>query len=87
MGTEPFRVSFVLIVVLLYSAFADYCPYHNYHFNDNWKRITLNGLFTSSSYPSIHFALKQVNSLLLSQIKLEFHLHKSEEVIDASPSS
>ncbi|CAF4308968.1 unnamed protein product, partial [Rotaria magnacalcarata] len=43
--------------------------------------ITLNGLFTNSYYPSIHFALEQVNAQLLSPINLEFHLNETEGTI------
>ncbi|CAF4188269.1 unnamed protein product, partial [Rotaria sp. Silwood2] len=79
MGTESFRLFFVLIIVLLYSALADY--YYHHHVNANRQRIILNGLFTHSQYPSIHFAVEQVNSQLLSQINLEFYLNETKGFI------
>ncbi|CAF3496543.1 unnamed protein product [Rotaria sp. Silwood1] len=80
MGTESYRLFFVLIIVLCYSALADYY-YHHHHVNANRQRIILNGLFTHTHYPSIHFALEQVNSQLLSQINLEFYLNETEGFI------
>lgn len=74
MGTESFRL---FLMMFFYSIFADY-----HHLNANRQRITLSGLYTHSHYPSIHFALDQVNShLLLSQTNLQFNLNKTEEII------
>jgi hypothetical protein len=76
MGTESFRLFFV-IIVLFYSVLADY-----HHLNANRRRITLSGLYTHSHYRSIYFALEQVNSqLLLSQTNLEFYLNETEGII------
>lgn len=82
MGTESFRLFLFLFIVLIYSVIADYYYYH--HQNANRQRITLNGLFTHSHYPSIHFALEQVNSQLLSPINLEFHLNETEGSIQVN---
>lgn len=79
MGTEAFRLFFVLIVVLVDSVFADY--YYRHPQNANRRRITLKGLFSQSYYPSIHFALQQVNSELLSEKNLEFHINETEGTI------
>jgi hypothetical protein len=86
MGTEPFRLFLLLIIVLLYSVLADYYYYHHHHhLNANRQRITLSGLYTHSHYPSIHFALEQVNSqLLLSQKNLEFYLNETEGIINVN---
>ncbi|CAF4744254.1 unnamed protein product, partial [Rotaria magnacalcarata] len=77
MGTESFRLFLVLIFVLVYSVLANNY-YDHHHLNANRQHITLNGLFTNSYYPSIHFALEQVNAQLLSPINLEFHLNETE---------
>ncbi|CAF1073773.1 unnamed protein product [Rotaria sordida] len=79
MGTESFRLFFVLIIILFYSVLPNY--YNHHHVNINRQRIILNGLFTHLHYPSIHFALEQVNSQLLSQINLEFYLNETEGFI------
>jgi hypothetical protein len=87
MGTEPFRLFLIIIIVLLYSVLADYYYYHHHHhhLNANRQRITLSGLYTHSHYPSIHFALEQVNSqLLLSQTNLEFSLNETEGIINVN---
>jgi hypothetical protein len=79
MGSESFRLFLFIIIVLFYSILAD--DYHH-HLNANRRRITLSGLFTHSYYPSIHFALEQVNSqLLLSERNLELHLNETEGII------
>ncbi|CAF2218499.1 unnamed protein product [Rotaria magnacalcarata] len=80
MGTESFRLFLVLIFVLVYSVLANNY-YDHHHLNANRQHITLNGLFTNSYYPSIHFALEQVNAQLLSPINLEFHLNETEGTI------
>ncbi|CAF3273058.1 unnamed protein product [Rotaria socialis] len=80
MGTKPFRLFLVHIFVLVYSVLANNY-YGHHHLNANRQRITLNGLFTNSHYPSIHFALEQVNAQLLSPINLQFHLDETEGTI------
>jgi uncharacterized FlaG/YvyC family protein len=81
MGTKSFRL--FIIIVLFYSILADYYYHHHHHnLNANRQRITLSGLFTHSHYPSIQFALEQVNSDLSSlQTNIEFHLNKTEGII------
>jgi len=79
MGTESFRLflAITIIIVLFYSIIADY-----HHLNANRQRITLSGLYAHSHYPSIYFALEQVNSqLLLSQTNLELYLNETEGII------
>ena len=79
MGTKPFRLFLFIIIGLFCSIYADYS---HHHLNANRQRITLSGLFTHSHYPSIHFALEQVNSeLLSSRTNLEFALNKTEGII------
>ena len=80
MGTKSFRLS-LIIILLFYSIRADY--YHR--INANRQHITLNGLFTYSHYPSLQFALEQVNSdLLLSETNIEFHLNKTEGILQVN---
>lgn len=65
------------MILLFYSIFADY-----YQLNVSRQRIILSGLYTHSNYPSIQFALNQVNSyLLLSQKNLQFSLNETEGII------
>jgi len=78
MGTESFRL-FLIIIVLFYSVLADYSYHH--HLNANRRRIILSSLFTDSHYPSIDFALEQVNSELLSETNQEFYLNETEGII------
>ena len=72
MGTISYR----LFLVLFYSInFFEYL-------NGNRQRIILSGLYTHAHYPSIHFAIEQVNTqLLLSQTNLEFSLNQTEGII------
>ncbi|UJR37456.1 hypothetical protein I4U23_030159 [Adineta vaga] len=49
--------------------------------NVNHQGIILRSLFTHLHYPSVHFALKQVNSQLLSQINREFYFNETEGMI------
>jgi hypothetical protein len=84
MGTESFRL-FLIIIVLFYSVLADY-SYH-YHLNANRRRIILSSLFTDSHYPSIDFALEQVNSQLLFETNQEFYLNETEGIIHVNSSN
>jgi len=69
MGTQSFRLFFIL---LFCSIIAD-----NY-FNVNRQKIILNSLFTHSSYPSINFALKQIESL---QMDIELELNSTKDIL------
>jgi hypothetical protein len=71
MGTESFRLFF--ITILFYSILADY-------YYANRQCINLSGLYTHSYYPSIQFALEQVNS----QTNIEFYLNETEGIIDVN---
>ena len=83
MGTESFRLFRIIIIVLFYSILADDNYYYHHHLNANRRRITLSGLFTDSHYPSIHFALEQVNSrtISLSHTHPELQLNETEGII------
>jgi hypothetical protein len=84
MGTESFRLFLVIIIIVLfYSVLADY--YYHHHLNANRRRIILSSLFTDSHYPSIDFALEQVNSQLLSETNQEFYLNETEGIIHVNP--
>jgi hypothetical protein len=81
MGTESFRL--FLFLILFYSIFANYYYYNR---NVHRQRITLGGLYTHSRYPSIQFALEQINTqfLLSSQTNIEFYLNETEGIIHVS---
>jgi hypothetical protein len=69
MGTKSFRFFFIL---LFYSIIADN------HLNVDRQKIILSSLFTHSSYPSINFALQQINS---TQMDIELELNTIEGII------
>ncbi|CAF0860392.1 unnamed protein product [Adineta ricciae] len=76
MGTKSFRL--FLLVIFLSCVHVDECSFPG---NVNRQRIVLRSLFTHSHYPSVHFALEQVNSQLLSQINRELYLNGTESMI------
>ena len=74
MGTKPFRL-FLLLPVLFHAVHADD---DSVHLNANRQRITLSSLLTHSHYPSVQFALGQVNAQVLSQVNREFFFNGTE---------
>ncbi|CAF1439197.1 unnamed protein product [Rotaria magnacalcarata] len=69
-GTESFRSYFILLLFCLI-IFIN-------HGSGDRKKIILNSLFTHSSYPSINFALQQIDSL---QMDIILELNTTEEII------
>jgi hypothetical protein len=69
MDTQSFRLFFILLFCTILA--DDY-------FNVDRQKIILNRLFTHSSYPSINFALQQIESL---QMDIEFQLNSTEDVL------
>jgi hypothetical protein len=70
MGTQSFRFGFILLFCSIIIA--------DEHLNVVRQKIILTSLFTHSSYPSIHFALKQIESL---PMDIELELNSTDEVI------
>jgi hypothetical protein len=69
MGTQLFRLLFILLFCSIIT---------NNHLNTDREKIILNSLFTHASYPTINFALKQIESLPLD---IELELHSTEDAI------
>jgi len=73
MGTISYRFYFNLIIILLFI--------HNSKQND----LRLGGLYRYSYYPSIQFALKQVNRYFQNTTKnFQFLLNDTERIIDVN---
>ncbi len=70
MGTQSFRFGFILLFCSIIIA--------DDHFNVVRQKFILTNLFTNSSYPSIHFALKQIES---STIDIQLELNSTNDII------
>lgn len=70
MGTQSFRLFFILLFCSIIIA--------DDHFNADREKIFLNTLFTHTSYPSINFALKQIETL---QMHIEFEFNSTDDII------
>ena len=83
MGTVSLRLVLLLSIVLFDTALAGDEHSSRHHRNVNRRRLTFNGLFTHSHYPSIQFALEQVNrQLFLSNANLEYYVNETAGIIN-----